>query len=157
MTIRGGWAIGLLVLLALSLSANMLVVGFAAGRAITGNDGGGQSGGQSLGAQAVNMSGMEQLLRRLPDDIRPIVRAEFDSRTSEVRGLFVALRQARLGIATVLLAEPFDRAALDGQLQQVRDRTTDIQETLHDIFATALATLDADQRAAVLESWRQTR
>ena len=141
MTIRGKWAVALLVALFLSLGANLFLGGLFAGGAL-------RAGDQLRPARAV-----AAFMRSLPEEARPVFRDSFRARRPEFRAKIMAVAEARAEIADLLAREDLDRARLDAAFVELRARTTEVQMLLHEIVAAAVMDLPPEVRAKWQPWW----
>jgi uncharacterized membrane protein len=136
MTIRGPLAIILLVVVILSLAANFLVFGFVAAR-----------------LSDIRQGNIERIialgLRGMPAEIRRAAAAEAVEDRAELRQAFADLQAARRNMYAAMRAEPFDQAALDAAMAEVRSRTTAIQGMGQGLIAKAVAQASPQARAAI--------
>jgi len=137
MTLRGPLAIIVLILLVASLAVNFLIGGFVAAR----------FGGFGEGA------GIERIVslgtRAFPQSLRQEIRDGFRERRGDFREAFRDMRQARMRMFEAMSAEPFDRAALDAALADVRAKTARLQELGQDITADVVEKASPAERAEI--------
>ena len=145
MTIGGKWAVGLLVVLFLSLSANFFLGGLFAGGALRGEEP--RRPGRALAA----------FLASSPEEARPVLRATFRARRPELRARIAAVAAARSEVAALLAREDLDRARLDAALLELRTRTTEAQVLLHEIVSEAVMQLPPEVRAKWRPRWATGR
>jgi Spy/CpxP family protein refolding chaperone len=128
---------GLKIALAVSLAANLLVVGVVAGgwlrRAV---DGGPPS--------------VERLLREGDAGQRARLQAIVDQRTPDFEARRATQRAARATVREVATAEPFDAAALDTALAALRAADGAVAEARHRTFAALIAEMPPERRAEVV-------
>ncbi len=150
MTIRGNWAITLLILFGISLSLNLFVAGFAASRF----HGPERSGAihHMLGAFA----------HRFPHEIREILHGELDEVRPDMDREFLELRDARQQMFSLMRQENLDKAALEQSMADVRQQLNDVQAVGQAAVLRAIEASDADSRAEIGEArrggwWRHRR
>jgi len=137
MTIRGPWAIALVVVLAVSLAANFIVAGFAAARLSGFGPGGALENLVALG------------IRSYPPEIRRAILGEALSDRSDLRAGLDAIRAAREKMFAAMRAEPFDAAALDQAFAEVRQKTAALQQVGQGIVGRAVAAASPEVRARI--------
>jgi hypothetical protein len=143
MTIRGPFAVVILIVLFLSLAANFLILGFAAARI----------GDLRQGA-------IERIIavgaRGFPKEIRAAIIAKAAAERDPLRAAFADLRAARQRMFAAMRAEPFDAAALSAAFADVRAKTSALQALGQDILGEAVAAAPADARAEIKlgRGWR---
>jgi uncharacterized membrane protein len=142
MVVRGRWALVLLIVLGLSLAANMFMFGVAASIRHFGPPG---------------VAGMERSegSRAMPREARRYLRSELRERRSEFRAARRALRQSRDAVGEAGRAEPFDRQALRAALQVHTERQDDLREIFLDALSDAVAEMPPELRSRLeLEKFR---
>lgn len=143
MTLRGSWAIGVLVALALSLAVNFTLGGFVSARLLGPHPPHRGGGGFSalLGSDRAYPPEMQDELRQAVFDdpaMKERIRALIDSR----RKMFEIMR-----------ADPYDPAALQAVLAEIETNTTALQEAGHRILEKVVAETPPDVRAEI--GWRR--
>jgi uncharacterized membrane protein len=141
MTIRGPFAVTLLVLLFVSVAANLLVAGFVVAR-FAGGPPPGFGGGD---IDRLVTLGIGSFPRPIQDEIRQNVR---DQRM-KFRTYLDGIRTSRQKMFEVMRAPDFDRAALDGAFADLRDDLNGIQMLGQSIVGDAVAAAPADVRAQI--------
>ncbi len=141
MTIRGPFAVTLIVLLFVSLAANLMIAGFTVAR-FTGP--GGPGGGVGDIDRIVAL-GIRAFPREIQGDIRDQVRAH----RREFRSGLDAVQGARQQMFAAMRADPFDRAALDAAFADVRSTTNEVQMIGQNIVADAIANAPANVRKRI--------
>ncbi len=141
MTIRGKWAISLLVLLGISLSMNLFVAGFAVSRF----HGMGRAGGveHMIGA----------FVTRFPKEIRHRLRAQLDEVRPELTREFQALGDARQRMFDLMREEQLDMAALEESMAAVRRQLSAAQAVGQRAVLRAVENTEPAARAAIGEGW----
>jgi len=139
-TLRGSWAIGVLVALALSLAINFTVGGFFAARSVFGPDHPPPRGGFSGFLTAADRAFPPQMREALRDDLfnDPTVKANFD-----------AFRAARQEMYAAMRADPYDPAALEAALDKIQASTSALQQAGHQALERIMAQTPADVRAEI--------
>lgn len=136
MTIRGPFAIALLVALGLSLAANLVVLGFAASRVGT-----------------LRMGGLDRVvalgLRGYPQEIRRAIAAEALAERGAFAKAIADFTAARQRAFEAMRAEPFDPAALAAAFAEMRARTTVLQELGQQAIGKAIAAAPPDEREKI--------
>jgi uncharacterized membrane protein len=106
-----GWSIALWLLLAVSLFGNAVAVGFTLRLAEVRDVLQGESAG----------------MRDLPPDLRSSIRQRVINARGEFREKLQALGEARGRMIAAAKAEPYDAAALEAAMADVRAATTEVQ------------------------------
>ncbi len=145
MTIRGPFAVVLVVLLFLSLAANMVVAGFTLTRITGARPGGDVERIVALGTRA----------------FPPEIRKEIASRGADQRGVLRdklrTVEHARREMFAAMRAEPFDAAALAQAYDALRRATDDLQRAGQEIVAEVLAETPAEVRREIRQRRRGPR
>jgi uncharacterized membrane protein len=128
-------SMGVRIALAVSLAANLLLVGFVVGQAIHGPWR--EHGGQLT---------IEKLTGKMPPEVRDVVRASLRERRPEIANKMAAVREARAEVRAAIGAEPFDPARLAAAFAAVRDRSRAVQEDVQAAAVEAIAKLPPDTR-----------
>jgi len=139
MTIRGPFAVTLLVVLFVSLAANLMIAGFTVSR-FTGPPGPG--GGEIDRIVALG-------IRAFPPEIQGEIRNQVRAHHGEFRAGLDAIQGARQRMFAAMRANPFSRPALDTAFADVRTTTNDVQAIGQAIVADAIAHAPADIRARI--------
>lgn len=145
MTIRGPFAFGLLVLLFLSLAANLLIVGFSLGRVTS---------GPPPGAEIERI--VMLAARTFPPPLRDLIEERSRGRRNELRDQFREMERARRATYEAMRADPFDPAALEEANAAFRAATEALQRTGQEIVAEVLADTPAEVRKDI-RTWRGGR
>jgi uncharacterized membrane protein len=138
MTIRGPFAVTLVVVALVSLAANLMIAGFTVSRFTGQGPGGGE-------IDRIVSLGIRAFPPEIQGDIRNQVRAHRD----EFRRGLDAVRASRQRMFAAMRANPFDRPALDAAFADVRSTTNDVQTIGQTIVADAIAHAPADIRARI--------
>ncbi|QJE72809.1 periplasmic heavy metal sensor [Aerophototrophica crusticola] len=122
----------LTIALVISVSLNLLVAGLMLGHHLSGR--GGRGGNPSL----------DRLFATVPDEIRREVRRAMseDGQAREARRQ--ALREARQQVAAALGARPFDPAAADAALANLRAHGEQVADKLHATLVRTMAEAQAN-------------
>ena len=137
MTIRGPFAIGLIVVVFLSLAANLLVAGFIVARIADPRPGGDIERIVAIG------------IRAFPPEIRDAIAAAAEAKRDEMRARLDDVQNARQRMFDAMRAEPFDRAALEAAYADLRARTNELQQAGQEIMLDAVANAPPDVRARI--------
>jgi uncharacterized membrane protein len=139
MTLRGGWAIGVLVALAVSLAVNFTLGGFVSARMFLPHPPP-RSGGFSTFMTAADRAFPEEMREALRDDLfnNPSVKTHFE-----------ALRADRKKMFEVMRAEPFDPAALKTVLDDIQVNTSALQQAGHVALERIVAETPPEVRAEI--------
>lgn len=147
----------LLVALLISLAINLFVGGLAAGRHFAGSPAPTQPAiAPPQPGERVPVPAVRRFIAALPEEHRPIVEASLAERRPQIAAATRELRAARERVRDVLVAERFDRAALDAALEGVRDRNADVQRVLHQALVQAADRLPQEARRAIAEAGRRS-
>ncbi len=138
MTIRGPLAIALLVVVFLSLAANLIVAGFIVSRVA----GPPRPDGEIERIVAIG-------IRAFPPEIQKAIGDGSRDKRDEMKVKLDAVKDARRAMFDAMRADPFDPAALDAAYANLRAKTTDLQEIGQEIVADALTKAPADVRARI--------
>jgi uncharacterized membrane protein len=136
-TIRGPFAVALLVLLFVSLAANLVVAGFAVARFA-----GPRPGGEVERIVALG-------IRAFPPELRPAITQGARDQRDKFRGLIENAQAARQRMFEAMRAEPFDKAKLEAAFADVRARTNDVQALGQTIVADAIASASPQTRSKI--------
>ena len=137
MTIRGPFAIVLVVLLFVSVGANLVIAGFTIARFA-----GPRPGGEIERIVALG-------IRAFPPEIQRDIGQQVRGQRDKFRASIDAVNDARQRMFETMRADPFDRAALDASFADVRSKTNDVQVIGQDIVANALAKAPLDVRRRI--------
>ena len=137
MTIRGPFAIILLVVLVLSLAANFIVAGFAAARFAYPRHGGEIERIVAIG------------IRAFPPELRRSITQATSAERERMRSALDAIREARRTMFEAMRGEPFDGTALNAAFADVRAKTVALQEIGQEIVARAVAEASPETRARI--------
>ena len=138
MTIRKPWAIAILVVLFVSVAANLVIAGFAASRF------GGPPRHHDLIERIVAIG-----IRAFPPAIRSGIQMRSEERRDELRMLIDSVEDSRMRMVDAMRAEPFDTAALEAAFADMRVKVTQLQEAGQVIVGEAVAAAPADARAQI--------
>jgi uncharacterized membrane protein len=141
MTIRGKWAISLLVLLGISLSMNLFVAGFAVSRFHGMGRGGGGGVDHMIGA----------FVNRFPREIRHNLRVQLDEVRPELSREFMELGDARQRMFALMREEQLDMAALEETMVEARQKLTDAMALGQRAVLRAIENADPATRASIGE------
>lgn len=137
---RGFWGLVLIV----SLGANLFFGGLVLGR-LAGAYGGYHSGPPPL------VRGPGEAFDGLGDEHRKRAWRHLDDRTGELKERSKALARARGAVAEALVAEPFDKAALEQAFADLRAASDATQTALHTVIVNAAEGLPAGERSRLLK------
>jgi len=139
MTIRGPFAVTLLIVLFVSLAANLTIAGFTAAR-FTHPPGPGAGEIDRIVALGI---------RAFPPEIQGDIRNQVRAHRGQFRADLEASRAARQRMFQAMRANPFNRAALDQAFADVRATTDDMQMIGQTIVADAIANAPPGVRARI--------
>jgi hypothetical protein len=125
----------LLVLVFVSLAANLLVAGFVVSRFA--------GPGPAGEIDRIVLLG----IRAFPPEIQADIMDQMGAYRDEFRSRLEAVRAARQQMFEDMRAEPFDRTRLDRTFTDMRDKTNEIQAIGQRIIADAIANAPPDVRA----------
>ena len=137
MTIRGPLAIGLIVIVFLSLAANLVVAGFVVSRFA-----GPRPGGDIERIVAIG-------IRAFPPQIRDDIEAATQVKRDEMRARLDSVQDARQRMFDAMRADPFDGAALQAAYADLRAKTNDLQQAGQDIVFDAVAKASPEVRSRI--------
>jgi uncharacterized membrane protein len=142
MHIRGAWAWALLIVLFMSVGANLFLAGFLAERWRSG--------------RAFGPPPMVQMMRDFPPEIRRAIARELWAERDQFRQAFDDIREKRRALLEAMRAPTLDEARLRSQLSEVRALTSRIQERAQDATIDALRRMSPEERALIGERrrWR---
>lgn len=121
------------VLLVLSAAGNLAVLGIFTGHWLRGG-GGGNSGPPSS---------VERLMGLVPDPLRREIDQAMRPKDEEVKAQMQAFRDARRAVTETLRQRPFDAAAAEAALADLRQVTGRAQERLHRTIVERMAAAQA--------------
>lgn len=145
MTLRGKWAVALLLALFVSLGANLFLGGLFAGGALFERR-------QPMAARALTA-----FVQSLPEAARPVVRDAFLARRAEVRAKFRSVAEARRAVGRLMQEETLDEARLAAAFAELRERSGEAQALMHEILAAAMLELPPEVRAEWQPRWNPRR
>lgn len=119
------------VLLVLSAAGNLAVLGIFAGHWLRGGGGGGPP------------SNVERLMGLVPEPLRRDIDQTMRPKDEEVKAQMEAFRTARRAVNESLRQRPFDAAATDAALADLRRVTGQAQERLHRTIVERMAAAQA--------------
>lgn len=97
---------------------------------------------------------IERRAERLPEADAAVLRTAFDEQKAGLETLVDQLRAARERARAAANAEPFEAAALQAALAQVRSRTGAVQEAFHDLYLEVAPALSSAGRRGLFERRR---
>jgi hypothetical protein len=137
MTIRGPFAVVLLLLLFVSLAGNFLVAGFVLARV----------------NQPLATADVERLValavRGFPPEIQRAIVDNSRVKGPQLRAGLEAVQQSRQRMFEAMRAQPFNQAALDAAFADYRNATAALQKVGQDAVAQALAQAPAESRRKI--------
>ena len=146
MSIRGRWAVVLLAALSVSLSVNLFLGGWVAGRVLHERAPVTWAGDPRGRPER----GVGRFLEGVPPPARPVVRAAFQERRVELGERVRAVRGARQGLAEAIARADSTPAQVEAALAELRVREGELQAVAHGALAAAIAALPPEVRA----QWR---
>lgn len=142
------WVVGVLLL---SLMANMIVVGAAAGRMWAHHGGHGWFDRQRHG------DGMQGFLRDVPDTRRAELAEMIRANRAALREEREKVRELRKVVREAMVREPFDKAALESALGEVNTARQALGTRVATELANFLERLTPDERKAFVEKGMRRR
>jgi hypothetical protein len=139
-TVRGRFAVTLLVVLLVSLAANLTIAGFLASRAV-----GPRPGGDEID-RIVSLG-----IHDFPPEIQRDILDQVRIRRVELDDNIGAMQAAERSMFRAMHADPPDRVALEAAFADVRSTTNDVQAIGQGIVAHAIAKSPPDVRARIRE------
>ena len=137
----------------LSVALNVLLIGVIAGGAIAGMRHQTARATEAL-ARAPNMRAlMESLPPARAAEVRGRVVETWRSAQSERR----AARQARVDVARIAGAEPYDETAAKAAFAKMRQADAAVASRFHDVVANSMASMTVAERRAMLRRLAQRR
>lgn len=130
------------IALAVSVSLNLLVAGFAAGGMLRGER---QGRGDAITLRYV--------MREGGPEARALARDVIAARGPEYRALRDEVGEARQRVGDAVTADPFDRATLDAALADLRAKEARIIALRHQAFADVAGGLSPDARRSLMEAF----
>ena len=140
-------------LLLASLALNLFLGGLLVGRVV--------SGPPALphplmeDSPGVLLGSFRAVERTLSAEQRTALRRDTVGQMAQLRRDARAVMAARRAVAAAMVEDPFQPEQFDAALETLRLSLLDAQEGAHVLFSRVMATLDADQRRALLESLRR--
>jgi hypothetical protein len=137
MTIRGPFAVGLLLFLFVSLAANFLVAGFVVAR---------------VGA-APPAADVERVLasatRSFPPEIQRAIADTTKANRPQLRTRLEAVQKARQDMFDAMRAQPFNQPVLEKAFADYRISTAALQKASEDVMTQAIAQAPPDVRRKI--------
>ena len=135
--------------LALSVMANLFLVGVLAGPMVRGDDGppGDPRGG--LERRGPDRGG--ELFASLSGEERRLIRGKLRAAWRSVAAEREAVAMARRDLGEAMRAEPFDRAGVEAALERLRTGEMQLRGALEAQILDAVADMPEDRRAAIAE------
>ncbi len=137
MIIRGPYAAVVLLLLFVSLAANLMIAGFVAARV---NGPRPQSDIDRLVALGV---------RSFPPEIQRAVAEQTRQKRADLRARLMDVEAARRTMYDAMRAQPFDQTALEAAFADVRTKTDALQEASQSLVAGAIAQASPETRRRI--------
>lgn len=139
MTIRGPFAVALLVVVFLSLAANLVVAGFVVSRF---GPPPGRGGGDIERIVAIG-------IRAFPPEIQKAIVDGSKAKRDEMKTLIDSVKDARQRMFEAMRADPFDPAALEAAYADLRQKTSVLQEAGQQIVLDAVANASPEVRSRI--------
>lgn len=138
MTIRGPFAIGLVVVVFLSLAANLVVAGFVVSRFA----GPPRRGGDIERIVAIG-------IRAFPPELQKAIVDGSKAQEQEMRTRLDNVREARRRMFEAMRADPFDPAALETAYADFREKTGVLQQAGQEVVLDAVAKATPEVRSRI--------
>jgi uncharacterized membrane protein len=133
-----------------SLAFNLLVIGALGGAMLMGRrHGPGYGRGEDFGLLGFS--------RTLPAERRAVIRKTLQKDRASLKPLWVEMRQAREGVAAVIVAEPFDKAQLKAAIDKINEAEGKLKQAGLTIFLSTAEQLTSDERHALRDWWIKRR
>ena len=140
MTLRGPFAVVLLLLLFVSLAANFLVAGFVVARVNAPAGAAGTTDVDRVVAAAV---------RGFPQEIQRTIADTTKANRPQLRNRLEAVQTARQNLYDAMRAQPFNRAALENAFDVYRASVAALQKVGEDVMTQAIAQAPPDVRRKI--------
>lgn len=135
-------------LLSISLALNFVVVGLAVGAAMKFHKHGHSHGGSAT---------IGQIMRALPDDSKGAARRMLHDARPDFKALRAERKAAKLAVAEVIEATPFDADAVREAFSALRDKDQFAKASMHGVMVEILKVLSPEERAAVAKGLSKHR
>jgi Spy/CpxP family protein refolding chaperone len=139
------WLIGIA---AVSLCANLFLVGLMAGHWIYGPPGMFGHGGPDGPRR-----GIEAMIAGVPEDLRPMIKEKFDAAKPQFQAQREQIKAARDKLAAAAEADPFDPAAFDQAFRDFQQAMSGMGAIAHQTIREILPKIPAEQRKQLVEKW----
>ncbi len=133
------------ILLGVSLAVNVLIIAAAGGLALR--------HGASHGG--VGFRDIRSFARFVPEEKRDDARVVLEQHQEEYRAAIDQMKAARRNVAEVFAADPYDPAALEQALAELRAASSATRSLAHGAMIEIGADLTAEERADVIEKFRE--
>lgn len=110
---------------------------------------------QLRGAGGPGSFDLRRFVEALPEAQRARLREQMESEMGIMRGLMREARDARVDAAEILMAEPFDAAAVQAALERRRTTRAAIEAHIERVIVDIAAELDPETREQVLREARR--
>jgi len=138
------WLIGVA---AVSLCANLFLVGLMAGHRIYGPRFGDHDGPDGP------RRGIEAIIAGVPEDLRPLIKQKFDAAKPQFQAQREKIHDARDKVAAAAEADPFDPAAFDTAFKNFQEAMSGMGAIAHQTIRDILPQIPAEQRKALVDKW----
>ena len=147
----GGWRAAprwMKIVFALSLLANFIFVGIAAGAAYKAREWRGKIG---------SAHSVSHMIRAMPEERRDAARALFDANKDKLRQARRERWQAQERLGDSIAASPYDADVVIAAMAAVREADTAFQSEMHALFSDLLSTMSDEERRDMIEHARSQR
>lgn len=138
------WLIGIA---AVSLCANLFLVGLMAGHWIYG------PGFLGRGGPDGPRRGIEAMIAGVPEALRPAIKEKFEAARPQFQAQREQIKAARDKVAAAAEADPFDPAAFDQAFQDLQAAMDGMGAIAHQTIREILPQIPAEQRKQLVERW----
>ncbi|WP_168193242.1 periplasmic heavy metal sensor [Rhodophyticola sp. CCM32] len=136
------------IALALSLAANLLIIGVISGAALGRIGSGPVDADGPMGLRAIGLGPLAFVLDR---EDRAALRARLTADRSRLQPDLRGLGRSMQQVSTALRADPFDRAAMSDLLRQQRGHVQGLQTEGHRVLLDQLQDMTPEARAALAD------
>jgi uncharacterized membrane protein len=135
--------------LIVSLALNFFLVGVIAGRGV------GRGGDFDFTPRKLRVA-IERVTRVLPDADATLLTDRFEAQRNDLTQRFLDLQEARRAVGAALKAEPYDAAAFDAAYAAMRERSQELQASIHAVLKSSIGEFSEEGRLAIAERrWRR--
>ena len=155
---RSRW---LTIVAVVSLAINLLIAGVVAGHLLSGRHHIGREPEMMRGDNRMPDRPGEAVIQRMtaavPAENRAVFMAVIAEHRQQIADAGRQVRDARIKVRDAMAADPFDRAKLDQAFAELRERSQQLQASLHATVSDAASKLPPEARARLADSNRLRR